>query len=147
MCNHLCSLLGNFEVFGFEVREEVTTLKILHDDVDIVGVLKDIVESNDVRMLADFEHFDFSFEQLDIFKGKFFFLDDLHSYFFARFFVLSSLDEAVLTFTEGLFKLVEVVQVGVSNCLLNLVYPLVSLNQSVQVVYSPLVGEDQHEWV
>lgn len=60
----LSSLLGDFEVLGLEVVEEVATFEILHDNVDVVGVLKNIVESDDVWMLANLQHFDLSFEQL-----------------------------------------------------------------------------------
>lgn len=98
-------------------------------------------------MLANLEHLDFSFEQLDILEGQFFLLHNLDCDLLAGLLVLCSLDETILTLSEGLLQLVEVVQVGVSDSLLNFLHPLVSLHQGVKVVDSSLVGEDQHEWI
>jgi len=63
------SLLSDFEVLALEVGEEVSSLEVLHDDVYVVRILKDIVESDDVGMLAHFQYFYLSFKQLKILEG------------------------------------------------------------------------------
>jgi hypothetical protein len=47
-----------------QVGEEITALENFHDNVNVVLVLKHIVEPYDIWMLADFQHFDFSLQQL-----------------------------------------------------------------------------------
>ena len=76
------SLFGDFEVLGLEIVEEVTTFEVLHDDVNVVRILKHIVESDDVWMLAHFQHFNLSFEQFEILEGELFLFDNFDSNFF-----------------------------------------------------------------
>jgi len=83
MSNLFGSILRDLEVLSLKVREEISSLEILHDDVDVVRVLKHIIESNDIRMLADLEYLNFSLEKLDILKRQLFLLDDLDSDFLA----------------------------------------------------------------
>ena len=56
------SVLLDCEVLLVEVREEIAPSQHFHYDVDIILVLKYIEELDDVRMLADLKHFDFSFQ-------------------------------------------------------------------------------------
>lgn len=98
-------------------------------------------------MLADLEYLNFSLQKLDILKRQLFFLHDLDSDFLAGLFVLSSLHKTIFTLSEGFLQLVKVVEVGISNGLLNLFDPLVSLNQSIKVIDSSLVWENEHEWI
>jgi hypothetical protein len=83
MSNLFGSILRDLEVLSLKVREEISSLEIFHDDVDVVRVLKHIIESNDIRMLADLEYLNFSLEKLDILKRQLFLLDDLDSDFLA----------------------------------------------------------------
>ena len=76
------SLFSDFEVLGLEVVEEITSLEVLHDDVNVVRILKNIVESDDVWMLAHFQYFNFSFEQFEILEGQLFLFDNFNCNFF-----------------------------------------------------------------
>ena len=53
----------------FEVAKEITTVKLLHDDVNIVLVFEDIQQSNNMRVLAHLEDFDFTALQFDVLHG------------------------------------------------------------------------------
>ena len=72
MCNASRQILTDNKLALVEEREKVATVQHLHHDVNRVLVLKDIIELDYVWMLADFEHLDFSLEQLKIFYGEFF---------------------------------------------------------------------------
>lgn len=61
--------------------------------------------------------------------------------------MFSSLDETILSFSEGLFKIIKIMKVSVSDGLLDLLDPLISLSKGIQVINSSFVGENQHEWV
>jgi hypothetical protein len=58
----------------------------------------------------------------------------------------SSFDQTIFSFSKGLFQLIEVMEVGVTNRLLDLLDPLVPLRFGLQIVDSSLIGEYQHEW-
>lgn len=60
------ALFTDRELASFQVAEQVTTVELLHHNVDIVLVFEDIEEADNVRMLAHFEDLDFSPLQLDI---------------------------------------------------------------------------------
>jgi hypothetical protein len=49
---HLGTLFRNLKVSLFKVSEKISTLKILHDNVYVVLVFKNIEQSNNVRVLA-----------------------------------------------------------------------------------------------
>jgi hypothetical protein len=68
MSNLSSSVLWNFELPLFQVIKEVSSLQVFHDNVDIVLVFKNVFKFNDVRVLADFQDFDFSFQQFLIFQ-------------------------------------------------------------------------------
>ena len=72
MCNASRQILADNELALVEEREEVAAVEHLHDDVNRVLVFKDVIKLDYVRMLADFEHFDFSLEQLKVFYGELF---------------------------------------------------------------------------
>ena len=61
--------------------------------------------------------------------------------------MFSSLDQAVLTLSKGFLELVEVMKVRVADGLLDLLDPLVSLSESIKVIDSSFVGENEHEWI
>jgi len=64
VCYLFSALFWNGKVPFTQVSEEITTLKNFHDDVDVILVFEHIVEPDDVRMLANFEHFNFPLQQL-----------------------------------------------------------------------------------
>jgi len=61
MSDCLCTLLGDLEVLRLEIVEEVPTLQVFHDDINVVRVLKHIKEPYNVRMLAHLEDLNFTF--------------------------------------------------------------------------------------
>ena len=61
MCYCAGSIFGYLEVLGFEIVEEIAALEILHDDIDEVRILKHVIKPDYIWVLADFEHFNFSF--------------------------------------------------------------------------------------
>lgn len=63
----LCPVFGYLEVLGLQIVEEIAASEVFHDDVNVVAVFENIIESNDIWMLADFKNLDFSLEQLNIF--------------------------------------------------------------------------------
>lgn len=56
------SILRELKLSLLQIPKEITTLQVLHHNVKIVLVLKNIVKSCNVRVLAYLEHFDFSFQ-------------------------------------------------------------------------------------
>jgi len=60
--------------------------------------------------------------------------------------VKASFDESIFTFAKVLLELVEIMQVCVSNSLLNFVNPLISFFFGLKIINSPLVWKDKHEW-
>ena len=48
----------------FQITEEVSTFEYFHNNVDVVLVLKYVIQPNDVVVLAYLKHFNFSLEQL-----------------------------------------------------------------------------------
>lgn len=83
MCYGPRPLLGDLEVLGLQIVEEITALEVFHHDVNEVRVLEHVIKSDDIGMLAHFEHLDFSLEQFHILERKVFLLDDLNSDFLA----------------------------------------------------------------
>jgi len=61
MSNCFSSLLRNFEVLGLKIVEEIATFQVLHYYVDVIRVLKNIIKSDYIWMLAYFQDFYFSF--------------------------------------------------------------------------------------
>lgn len=59
MRNTPCSVFRNLKITAVQVLKEVSALTILQDDVDVVGALKDVNESYNVGMLANFEDLNF----------------------------------------------------------------------------------------
>jgi len=59
--------------------------------------------------------------------------------------MLRPLDQSIFTFAQRIYKLVEVVEVRVADCLFDLLHPLVSIFGRLKVVDPPLIGENEHE--
>ena len=62
MCNASRQILTDNELALVEEREKVAAVEHLHHDVNRVLVLENVIKLDYVWVLADFEHFDFSFE-------------------------------------------------------------------------------------
>lgn len=59
----------------------------------------------------------------------------------------ASLHETIFALTETLLNIIEVVQVSIPNGFLNCIHPFFLFSFGSQVIDSPFVREDQHEWV
>ena len=68
MCYNFASFFRNFEILRLEIIEEIPSLEVLHDNIDIIRVFKDIIEPNNIGMLAYLEHFNFSLQQFNVFN-------------------------------------------------------------------------------
>ena len=123
----LGTLLANRELSLLQVAEQITTIKLLHDDVDVVLVLKDIEEANNVWMLTHFENFNFSSLQLDILHRHLPLGHDLDSHGLSALLVDSRLHKAELALAERLLDLVEVKDVRVPDDLLDRSHPTLFL--------------------
>lgn len=91
-----------------QIIEKIATAQHLHHNLDLVLVFKDIVEPIDRGVLADFQHFNLTLQQFNIFNGKFLLPHDLDCYFHFRSFVDPCLDHAVLTLAKCFSNFVEV---------------------------------------
>ena len=92
----------------FQVAEQVATVKLLHDDVDVVLILKDIEEANNVWMLTHLENFYFSSLKLDILHRHLPLGHDLDSHGLSALLVDGGLHKTKLALAERLLDLVEV---------------------------------------
>ena len=101
-------VLSHRELPLLQVAEQVATVKLLHDDVDVVLILKDIEEANNVWMLTHFENFDFSSLKFDILHRHLPLGHDLDSHGLSALLMDSGLHKTKLTFAKRLFDLVEV---------------------------------------
>ena len=144
----LGALLSHSERALFQVGEEITSVELLHNDIDVVLVLKKIKKTDDMRVLAHLEDFDLTTLQLHILHGHLLFGHDLHGDGLARLLVDSGLDETEFTLAESLFDLIEVKDIGVSDDLFDGGHPTLLLGTISKVVASSLVGrEDELEGV
>ena len=57
-------ILTNDELSLVQESEEVTSIEDLHDDVNRVLILKNVVELDNVRVLAHFKNLDLTLQQL-----------------------------------------------------------------------------------
>ena len=123
----LSTFLTNRELSLLQVAEQVTTVKLLHDDVDVVLVLKNIEEANNVWMLTHFENFNFSPLQLDILHRHLPLGHDLDSHGLSALLVDSRLHKAELALAERLLDLIKVKDVRVPDDLLDRGHPTLFL--------------------
>ena len=123
----LRTILSYRELPLLQVAEQVATVKLLHDDVDVVLILKDIEEANNVWMLTHLENFYFSSLQLNILHRHLPLGHDLDSHGLSALLVDGGLDKTKLALAERLLDLVEVKDIGVSNDFLDRVHPTLLL--------------------
>ena len=132
----------------FEVGEEVTATQVLHHDIDEVLVLKDIQQTNYVRVLTHFKNFDFSSLQFYILHSHFLLAHDLDSDLVGSLLMNGRLDESELALAQWLLHLIEVSQRTVPNHLPDRLHPLILLFLRQQVIGARLVRwEDQLKWM
>jgi len=72
-----CTVLRDLELPSVEVLEEITARAVLKHNVDVLRILKNIDHPYDVRVLADLEHLNLSFLQLELFQSYVHLLYDL----------------------------------------------------------------------
>jgi len=138
-------LLCDFEILWLQVIEEIASLQVFHDDIYEVRILKHVVKTNNIGMLTHFKNLNFSFQKLHVFQGKVFFLNNFYSYVLARLFVWCSFHQTILAFSKRFFKVIEIMQVCISNSFFYFIYPLVSLLLSFEVINSTFVWKDKHK--
>lgn len=97
-------------------------------------------------MLTHFKHLNFSFQKFHVFQGKVLFLNNFDCYVLARLFVLSTFDQTILAFSKRFFKVIEIMQVCISDGFLYFLYPFISLFLSFQIINSTFVRKDKHKW-
>ena len=73
-------------------------MKTLHHDVDVVLILKNVKQSDNVRVLAHLEDFDLTPLQLDVTDRHFFLRHNLDGHAFAGLFMDGGLYKTKLTF-------------------------------------------------
>ena len=98
MRNDTGSSLSDDEVLGVQVRKEVASAKHFHHNVNIVLVLKHVIELDDVRVLTYFQNLNFSFQQLQVLQLKLFLLDDFDCNFRSCLLVDRILHKSILPF-------------------------------------------------
>lgn len=103
-------VLGDDELAPLEVIKQIASSQVLHDNVDVVLVFKQVEEPDDVRVLTHFEDFNLTALQLDVLHGHFFLAHDLDGHLLAGFLVNTCLDQTELAFAECLLDFVEVEQ-------------------------------------
>lgn len=146
--NDLGAVLRNGELALLQVGEEVASTQVLHHDVDVVLVLKDVKEPDDVGVLAHLKDFNFPSLELDVTDSHFLLAHDLDGHQLARLLVDGGLNQAELALAQGFLDFVEVAQGGVANHFLDGFDPLLFFFLSKEVVSSDFVGrEDELEGV
>lgn len=118
-CNLVGHLFGtrfrNSEFPLFKVGKEVTTVKLLHNDINVVLILKNVKEPNNVRMLTHFKDFNLTTLKLNILDRHLFLGHDFDSHSFSRFFMNRRLDKSKFSFAESIVYLIVVKHVSISN--------------------------------
>lgn len=97
MGEFLRALFGDSEITSFEVVEQISTGEVLHHDVNVVLVLEEIQKSDNVRVLAHLQDFDFTSLELNILNRHFLLGHDLDSNLFASLLVDTGLDQTEFT--------------------------------------------------
>ena len=62
MRNDTSSSFSDYEVFAMQVWKEVASAKHFHHDVNIVLILKHVIELDNIGVLAYFQHLNFSLQ-------------------------------------------------------------------------------------
>lgn len=153
----LCDVLSHSEFALFKERKQIATFKIFHDNVEVVLIFKNVIQLDDVGVLANLEHLHLSLEQLLVLDVEVLLLHDFDSDLLATLFVDAKLDDSVFPLAEVVSQLIEIEDVGIANRFFNGIHPSIFflLLQVIpmvtylrlQIVNSTFIGEDQHERV
>ena len=100
--------LSNRECTFFEVAKQITACQLFHDDVNIVLILKDIQQSNNMRVLAHLEDFDLTSLQFDVLHRHLLLRHDFHGNRLARLLVDGRFNKAEFSLAQSLFDLIEI---------------------------------------
>ena len=123
-------------------------MKTLHHDVDVVLILKNVKQSDNVRVLAHLEDFDLTPLQLNVTDCHFFLRHNLDGHAFAGLFMDGGLYKTKLTFAERFLDVIEIEKITVSNNLLYGIHPSLFVFLCEKVVAADLVcGEDKLEGI
>merc|ERR1719329_1823491 len=99
-------------------------------------------------MLTHFQNLDLSFLKFNILHGHFFLRHYFDSHLFTSLLMDSRFDETKLTFTNGLFELVVVEKICVTNYFFDDVHPPLFVFLIKKVIRSWFVSwEDERKWI
>jgi len=132
------SLFRQVERSTLEVAEQIAALACLHDNVNQVLVFENVKHSNNMRVLAHFEHLDLPAIKLDQLLVHFLFLGYFDGAFLAAFNVGGRADRAEMTFADRLVERIKLVNVIEANQLLDYLHPLAFIFHRL-VVEDPLL--------
>lgn len=96
-------------------------------------------------MLTNFEHFYLSLQQFKILEGKILLLDNLDSNLLLSALVHSEFDNTILAFSQVFRHIIKIIQITVSNRLLDCIHPPGFFILCFKVIDATFVGKDQHE--
>ena len=140
--------LRNGEFSLLEIREQVTTVELLHDDVNVVLVLEDVKQADYVRMLAHFKDFNLTTLELDILHGHILFRHYLDCNCLASLFVDGRFDKTKLAFSKSFVDLVVVKHVSVSDDIFDCIQPFYLFLFACEIIRTGFVWrKDQFERV
>lgn len=117
------SLFTKLERSFLKVSEQVSTLQHFHDDVNLVLVLEDIEQTNDIWMLTHLQNLNFSFLKFNILHSHFLLGHYFYCHCFSSLLVSSWLNQTKFTLADGLFELIKVLKICVTNNLFDDVHP------------------------
>ena len=118
------ALLSKFEIACLNVVEQVTSLHVLEYDVVELAVFKQVYETNDIRMLAHLEYFNFSSLLVDFNLFHVLLIYCFDGDLLTILLVSSKLDRTKLPFPKVILEVVEVKHVGVSDSVSQMGDPL-----------------------
>ena len=118
-----CNLVGhlfstrfrNSEFPLFKVGKEVTTVKLLHNDIDVVLIFKNIQESDNVWVLTHFKDLNLTALKFYVLDGHLFLGHDFNCDSFARFFMNCRLDKSKFSFAKSIVYLIIIKHISISN--------------------------------
>ena len=117
-----------------DVREQVRAFAELHYQVDVVLVLVDVVELDDVRVVADLQHVHLGFDELVVRHVHVRFVEDFDGDDSVRFFVDAFVDDREFPDADLLFDLVVFFDVFVAQNDVQVFHPVFEVRFVVAVI-------------
>ena len=137
-------VLGDLELSPVQVLEQVPSRAVLEDYVDVLRVLEDVNQPDNIRVLADLEHLDFSLLKLQLLKRHVFLLNNLDGHLPLRLLVDGELNLPELTFTKVLMNIIEILDGRVPHSTLDVLDPLIPLLQVPAVEHADLIDGEYY---